>query len=229
MTREPVPPAGQPAPGERAPRDHAHAVPLARRQHVLLDAAYEQRVRRLLGDEALAAAALRRPLRLDDLLSGERRAAEGADLALPHEVGERAERLVDVGSGLRAVHLVEVDPVGLQAPQAVLHLADDPAARVAALVRVVAHGAVHLGGEYDAVAAALERLTDDLLGLAAAAAAGEIRGDVDPLELLHAVSRLCSPAGADHSGDERMIALLVDGLRYGATSKRDASVSPKKR
>jgi AcrR family transcriptional regulator len=52
--------------------------------------------------------------------------------------------------------------------------------------------------------------------LAVAVAAGEIRGDVEPLELLHAISRLCSPSGADHSGDERMVALLVDGLRYGA-------------
>jgi AcrR family transcriptional regulator len=55
--------------------------------------------------------------------------------------------------------------------------------------------------------------------LAAAAAAGEIRGDVKPLELLHAVSRLCSPTDVDHTGDERMVTLLIDGLRYGATSK----------
>ncbi|MFF5229443.1 TetR/AcrR family transcriptional regulator [Dactylosporangium sp. NPDC000521] len=56
--------------------------------------------------------------------------------------------------------------------------------------------------------------------LAAAAAAGEIRGDVKPLELLHAVSRLCSPTGVDHSGDERMVGLLIDGLRFGAKPGR---------
>ena len=44
---------------------------------------------------------------------------------------------------------------------------DDPAARVAELVRVVAHRAVHLGREHDVVAPAFERLADDLLGLAA--------------------------------------------------------------
>ncbi|MFF4962894.1 SbtR family transcriptional regulator [Streptomyces sp. NPDC001222] len=55
--------------------------------------------------------------------------------------------------------------------------------------------------------------------LAAATAAGEVRSDVDPLELLHAVSRLCSPAGEDHTGDERMVALRIDGLRYGAKPK----------
>jgi hypothetical protein len=44
------------------------------------------------------------------------------------EVGERAERLLDVGLGLEAVDLVEVDPVGAQPSQRVLDLADDPAA-----------------------------------------------------------------------------------------------------
>jgi hypothetical protein len=64
------------------------------------------------------------------------------------------------------VDLVQVDPVRAQPPQALLHLVDDPAPRVAALVRPVAHREVDLGGEHDVVAAALERLPDDLLGLA---------------------------------------------------------------
>ena len=115
--------AGEPAAGERAPRDDAHPVALAGGQDVGLDAAREQRVGRLLADEALAAAALGGPLRLDDRLGGEGRAADVADLALADEVGEGAERLVDVGVRLGAVDLVEVDPVGAQAPQAVLDLA----------------------------------------------------------------------------------------------------------
>ncbi|BBB01541.1 putative TetR family transcriptional regulator [Actinacidiphila reveromycinica] len=49
--------------------------------------------------------------------------------------------------------------------------------------------------------------------LEAATAAGEIRDDVEPLELLYAVSRLCT-GGADRTGDERMVTLLIDGLRY---------------
>jgi AcrR family transcriptional regulator len=53
----------------------------------------------------------------------------------------------------------------------------------------------------------------------AAAAAGEIRGDIGDIgarELLHAVAHLCRPAaeeGLDYS--RRMVALLIDGLRYG--------------
>ena len=53
--------------------------------------------------------------------------------------------------------------------------------------------------------------------LEAAAAAGEIRTDVDPEDLLYAVSNLCMPLsdeGAAYS--QRMVAILVDGLRYGA-------------
>ncbi|TIV99592.1 MAG: TetR/AcrR family transcriptional regulator, partial [Mesorhizobium sp.] len=46
--------------------------------------------------------------------------------------------------------------------------------------------------------------------LRAAATAGEIRGDVDAGDLLNAIARL---SGADQA--QRMVALLVDGLRYG--------------
>lgn len=53
--------------------------------------------------------------------------------------------------------------------------------------------------------------------LRAAAAAGKVRADVEPYDLLRAVAALCTSA---HDGDatqaRRMVALLVDGLRYGA-------------
>jgi AcrR family transcriptional regulator len=53
----------------------------------------------------------------------------------------------------------------------------------------------------------------------AAAAAGEVRADVDADELLGAVASLCMSAHNDGRGRaERMVALLVDGLRYGAKS-----------
>jgi AcrR family transcriptional regulator len=82
--------------------------------------------------------------------------------------------------------------------------------------------ALHSGNPaFEALPAYFQQRFEPALGslLAAAAAAGEIRGDVKPLELLHAVSRLCSPADVDHTGDERMVTLLIDGLRYEAKSK----------
>ena len=55
--------------------------------------------------------------------------------------------------------------------------------------------------------------------LAAAAAAGEIRADVSPRELLHAVATLCMPVAGDGVAySQRMVALLIDGLRYGAAA-----------
>jgi hypothetical protein len=54
--------------------------------------------------------------------------------------------------------------------------------------------------------------------LEAAAAAGEVRAGVEPKDLLQAVASLCAPAhdrGPEHA--RRMVALLLDGLRYGAS------------
>jgi AcrR family transcriptional regulator len=55
--------------------------------------------------------------------------------------------------------------------------------------------------------------------LEAAAAAGEIRTDISAEELLGAVASLCMHAykrGPEHA--RRMVALLVDGLRFGASA-----------
>lgn len=53
--------------------------------------------------------------------------------------------------------------------------------------------------------------------LEAAASSGEIRSDVSPQELLSAMGSLCLPVpGHDVDYSRRMVALLVDGLRYGA-------------
>nr|WP_303626178.1 TetR/AcrR family transcriptional regulator [Rhodopseudomonas palustris] len=50
-----------------------------------------------------------------------------------------------------------------------------------------------------------------------AVAAGEVRRDVDPFDLLKAVAQLCtSGPGNDPDHTNRMVALLIDGLRYGA-------------
>ncbi len=55
--------------------------------------------------------------------------------------------------------------------------------------------------------------------LDAAAASGEVRAGVEPFDLLRAVALLCTPSGdGDQGKARRMVALLVDGLRYGAGS-----------
>lgn len=50
--------------------------------------------------------------------------------------------------------------------------------------------------------------------------AGQIRCDIDPEDLLRAVANLTLPAQEDDNGHtRRMIALLVDGLRYGTRTE----------
>jgi AcrR family transcriptional regulator len=54
--------------------------------------------------------------------------------------------------------------------------------------------------------------------LVAAAAAGQARRDVDADDILGAVASLCMSAYNDRPGQtQRMVALLVDGLRYGSS------------
>jgi AcrR family transcriptional regulator len=53
--------------------------------------------------------------------------------------------------------------------------------------------------------------------LDAAAAKGEIRGDITPQDLLSAVANLCLASGEEGPAySQRMVGLLIDGLRYGA-------------
>ena len=72
---------------------------------------------------------------------------------------------------------------------------------------------------YDAVPAYFEQRLRPAFRtlLAAAVAAGAVRADIEPNELLGAVASLCMQARQDRPGQaERMVALLIDGLRYGA-------------
>jgi len=77
------------------------------------------------------------------------------------------------------VHLVEVDPLGPQPPQRVLDLGDDPPARDTAAVGVLAHRTPELRGQHDVVAAASERLPNDLLRLAGGVDVGGV-DEIDP-------------------------------------------------
>ena len=142
--------------------------------------AHQDRIGRLLGDETLARPSLGHPLRLDDLVRGEGRAAEVPDLARPHQIGQRAESLVDVRLGRGAVDLVQVDVVGAEPAQAVVALGDDPAPRVPLGVGVLPHLPVHLGGEHDLVPLGPgQGLAHDLLGLAERVDVGGV-DEIDP-------------------------------------------------
>jgi hypothetical protein len=60
--------------------------------------------------------------------------------------------------------------------------------------------------------------------LEAATATGEIRADISAKDLLHAVAHLCRPVpGEGVAYSQRMVGLLIDGLRYGADTSRSRS------
>ncbi len=65
---------------------------------------------------------------------------------------------------------------------------------------------------------ALESLLD------AAIASGEIRAGISAQDLLGAVANLCLPVAGDGAAySQRMVALLIDGLRYGAGTNQSCS------
>jgi hypothetical protein len=135
------------------------------------------------------------------------------------------EGLIEVDVGLVAVDLVNVDPVGVQAPKRVLHLADDPAAGVAAAVGVLPHLAPDLRREHDIVAlAAGERLADDDLRLSLRV---DIRGvdEVDPgvQPAVDDPDRLVVVLGApvaEHHGAEAQLAHRDAGASEGSMLHR---------
>jgi AcrR family transcriptional regulator len=80
--------------------------------------------------------------------------------------------------------------------------------------------ALHSGDPaFDGLPGYFLRRLEPALGslLQAATASGEIRADVSPRSLLYAVASLCLPVpGEGVAYSQRMVALLLDGLRYGA-------------
>jgi AcrR family transcriptional regulator len=77
--------------------------------------------------------------------------------------------------------------------------------------------ALHSGDPaFDALPGYFMQRLEPVLGalLAAASATGEIRADVSAKDLLHAVALLCQPVrGEDIEYNQRMVAVLADGLR----------------
>ena len=87
--------------------------------------------------------------------------------------------------------------------------------------------ALHSGDPtYAALPGYFERRMGPALGslLDAAAAAGEIRGGISAEDILSAVANLSLPP-KDHGPafSQRMVALLIDGLRYGADTSQPRS------
>src|SRR6185312_16067750 len=97
--------AGEQAAGQRKEGEQAHAAGAEGGDDLGLHPAVEQAVFLLAADEAAAALLLCGPMRLDELPGGEIGGADIADLALPYEVLEGPQGLLDRRLGVGLVQL----------------------------------------------------------------------------------------------------------------------------
>ncbi len=168
----------QEAAGERAPDEDADPLVEARRDELVLRLAGLQRVVDLLAHVALRAEAIGDRERLHEVPAREVRAADVADLPLTDERVERLDRLLDRGLPVPLVHLVEVDVVDPEAPQAVVAGAHEVLTRETRVVRSVPDREARLRRDEQSIAPPLDRCPDDLLGDAARVDVGGV-DDVD--------------------------------------------------
>src|SRR5690606_12762727 len=157
--------AGEQAAGERAPDQDADLLVEAERYQFVFGFARVQGVVDLLRDEALLVAGVGDPERLHQVPGGVVGAAHIAHLTLADQGVERFHRLLERRLPVPFVHLVEIDDVGFQALKALLAFADDVPAAETGVVGAVSGREADLGGEQQAVAAAVgQRLADNGLG-----------------------------------------------------------------
>ena len=159
----------------------------ASRKKLALDGAHQQAVLVLAGDEGREAVPARRVLRRDHLLRRKVRAADVAHLALPHEIVERAQRLLDRRLLIWPVQLVEVDPVGAQPLQARLDRMHDVTPRRTAQLARIVHRQAELGCEHDLLALVTENASERLFRTAfvAVAVRGVDQVDAEVDRLVH--------------------------------------------
>src|SRR5581483_5789822 len=109
--------AGKEAASQRAPRDHAHALVDAQRDHLTIFLTIDQVVVVLHRYEAMPSVLARCIERLTELPRRHAARAEVADLARAYQRIERLERLLYRCPPVPSMDLVEVDEIGAQAAQ----------------------------------------------------------------------------------------------------------------
>ena len=211
--------AGEQAGVERAVRDQADAEAAQRGDHLQLHGPHGEVVQALLRRQAHEVACRGGALGEGHVPGGEVAAADVADLALADQLLHRLPDLLPRRRPVDVVHLIQVDVIGLQPPQARLAGPPDVVGRQPAVVRAESHRLVHLRGQDDVVAvpAALQPPADGLLR--------------DAVPLLH-VRRL--RAAVDVGGVEEVDARIDRGVHdreaarlvHGETEVHRAEADP---
>ena len=151
--------AGQHAARNWAVGRHAHAVVLARRQHLHLGHAVEQVVVRLADHRAWHAQLAGQAHHLSNAPTPKIGDAPVANLARLQHGLQRTQRLLQVHAVVVQVQVQNIDVVGLQPRQRGRNVTQHPAARVVALVDPLRHLVAQLGGQHPVMALALEQRT----------------------------------------------------------------------
>ena len=195
--------AGQEAAGQRVVGDHADVLLAAQRKQFVLDLAEQHVVARLHALEAGRPQLVALPQGEGQAPRLEVGAADVPHLPLVDEVVQRAQRFVDRGARVGRVHLVEIDVVGLQAPQTRLDRGEDVLAGQSAVVGPGAHRAPTFGRQHDVIASAFQPFADDLFGTAGGLDASARGIDVRGVEEIDAVFE-----GGVHDGEARSLVAL---------------------
>ncbi len=134
---------------------------------------------RLMRHIARPSVAFRYGQRFHEMPPGEVGAPDVADLAAACQVIQSAQRLLDRRRRIEAVHVVDVDVVGAQAPEAVFDRAQQRLPRRAGIVRPWPHRERALRRDQHLVAAAGQRAAEHFLRPAAGIHVGGVEA-VDP-------------------------------------------------
>ncbi|SKX85499.1 Uncharacterised protein [Mycobacteroides abscessus subsp. abscessus] len=202
--------AGQHATAERRPRRETEAKGLARLHQLGLCGAFDEAVLELQRRDRQGAADLGDGGSACHAPGREVREPRVEDLAFAREVVESAQQFFHRRDTVGVVRPEQVDVVGLQPSQALLHRTDHCLATVAGHEdsgrRVCPLG--ELGGEHELVASTLQQPAEDLLGLAELIAVGGVeevaaRVGIGIENLRRRVRRrTMTPAGTEVAGTE---------------------------
>ena len=145
--------ASEPPEVERAVRDQADSEAAQRGDQFQLHGSHGEVIEALLGRQAREVPCRGGALREGHVPGGEVAAADVADLALADQLLHRLPDLLPRRGPVDVVHLVQVDVIGLQPPQARFRRAADVVGGQPAVVRTESHRLIHLRGQDDVVAA----------------------------------------------------------------------------
>src|SRR5262245_57089380 len=137
--------AGETTPSERTPDHRADSLVERKRHEFPLVVTPDQRVIHLMRDVLRPAVAPRRRERLHQMPAGEIGAGDITDLTAARQRVQRIARLLDRPERVEAMHMIDVDVINAETPQARVTGPEQVMARRADVIRTIAESKGRLG------------------------------------------------------------------------------------